>query len=231
MSLQEVSIPVLQEFPLSLPEINLRSGKVVTQPERIEEILEEDSLEIPEDETTPEPTKSSGPQESSSSHMIWPPFPERLEMEIKTKQNEFDLVFELRNMCIKIPLLQAIKDIPIYAKTMKEICTKKLGRQNKEPSTIQVGGKLAILMSTRFVTEKYVDLGILVVTTFINGYPIKNTLIDLGAAISVMPMDTLSHIGSFDLLPTPTMLELAYSSKVKPEGVLEYIFISLDSWE
>ena len=140
-------------------------------------------------------------------------------------------MFELRNVCIKILLLQAIKDIPIYAKTMREICTKKLGRQKREPYTIQVGGKLASLMSTGFVTEKYVDPGIPVVTTFINGYPIKNTLIDLGVAINVMTMDTLSQIWSFDLLPTPTMLELAERSKVKPKRVLEDIVISLDSWE
>lgn len=83
-------------------------------------------------------------------------------------------------------------------------------------------------MSTGFVTEKFVDPGIPVVTTFINGYPIRNNLIDLGADINVLTMETSSHIGSFDLLPTPTMLELADTSKVKPKGVLEDIVISLD---
>lgn len=74
---------------------------------------------------------------------------------MKIKQPEFDLVSELRSVCIKISLLQEIKDIPIYAKTVRELCTKKPRRQKKEPSTIQVGGKLASLVSTRFVTEKY----------------------------------------------------------------------------
>lgn len=86
-------------------------------------------------------------------------------------------------------------------------------------------------MSVIFVIEKYVDPGIPMVTTFINGYPIINTLIDFSAAINVMTMETLSHIGSFDLLPTPTMLELTDRSKVKPKGVLEDNVISLDSWE
>lgn len=86
-------------------------------------------------------------------------------------------------------------------------------------------------MSIRFSTKKYADPGIPVVTTFINGYPIINTLVDLGEAINVMTMETLSHIGSFDLLPTPTMLELANRCKVKPKGTLEDIVISLDSWE
>ncbi len=140
-------------------------------------------------------------------------------------------MFELRNVCINISLLKEINDIPIYAKTVRELCTKKPGRQKREHSTIQVGGKLASLMSTRFVTKKYRDPRIPVVTTFINGHPIKNTLIDLGAAINVMTMDTLSHVGSFYLLPTTTMLELTDRSKVKPKGVLEDIVISLDSWE
>lgn len=76
-------------------------------------------------------------------------------------------------------------------------------------------------MSIGFVTEKYANLGIFVVTTFINGNTIQNTLIDLGVAINVMTMDTLSHIGSFNWLSTPTMLELADRSKVKLDGVLE----------
>lgn len=112
--------------------------------------------------------------------------------------------------------MKEINDIPIYSKIVRELCTKKLGRQKKESFTIQVGGKLASLLSTGFLTEKYEDPGIPVVTTFINGDLIRKNLIDLGAAINVMTMETLSHIGSFDLLPTPTMLELTDRSKIKP---------------
>jgi hypothetical protein len=36
---------------------------------------------------------------------------------------------ELKNVCVKIPLLQAIKDVPIYAKTIKELCIKKPGQK------------------------------------------------------------------------------------------------------
>jgi hypothetical protein len=34
----------------------------------------------------------------------------------------FDIVGELKNLYIKIPLLQALQDIPIYAKMIKELC-------------------------------------------------------------------------------------------------------------
>lgn len=231
--LHEIFVPLLQEFPAYLQEIKLRSRKVVTKPRNIEEIIEEDTTDTLEIENIPEiaEQKILRAQEPSSSQTVQPPFPERLEMKQIVKQPEFDLVLELRNVCINIPLLQIIRDIPIYAKIFRELCTKTSGRQKKEPSKIQVGGKLASLMSTGFSTEKYVDPGNLVVTTFINGYPIRNNLIDLGATINLMTMETMSHIGSFDFLPTPTMLELADRSKVKREGVLEDIVVSLDSWE
>lgn len=76
-------------------------------------------------------------------------------------------------------------------------------------------------MSTRFSSENYANLIILVVTTFINGYLIRNTSIDLGATITVMKKETLPHIVSFDFHLTPTVLELVDISKVKPEGVDE----------
>lgn len=125
----------------------------MTQPGRIEEIVEEDTIEMPKVETKPEQVEqpNSRPQEPSSSHTIQPLFLERLEM--KLKQPEFDLVSELRNVCIKIPLLQEIKDIQIYAKTVRDLCTKGPRRQKIELSTIQVGGNLASLMSTDFLLK------------------------------------------------------------------------------
>ena len=45
-----------------------------------------------------------------------PPYPERLAMENPIVSPEFNLEAELKNICVWIPLLQAIKDILIYAK-------------------------------------------------------------------------------------------------------------------
>jgi hypothetical protein len=47
-----------------------------------------------------------------------------------------DLEVELRNICVNIPLLQAIKDIPIYAKIIRDIFIKNLGRKRKQPPVI-----------------------------------------------------------------------------------------------
>ena len=54
-----------------------------------------------------------------------PPFPERLTLLKLIISSYFDLLGELKNIFIKIPLLQAIQDILIYAKIIKELCGKK----------------------------------------------------------------------------------------------------------
>jgi len=161
-----------------------------------------------------------------------PPYPERL---VEQKQEitllEFDILDELKHAYVKIPLLKAIKEIPIYAKTIKELCIKKSKKKKKDPTTIQVIGKLASLMSTQSIVEKYIDPGIPMVTISINNFSVPNTLIDLGAAINVMTMETMKTLHLNNIKSTYTILELADRSKVVPEGILEDIIVSLDSWE
>ena len=63
------------------------------------------------------------PQETIQEQII-PPFLERLVIEKPVVHPEYDILNELKNICVKIPLLQAIKDIPIYSKGIKELCIK-----------------------------------------------------------------------------------------------------------
>jgi hypothetical protein len=144
---------------------------------------------------------------------------------------EFDVLDELRNACVKNPLLQAIKDIPIYTKSIKELCSNKTNKIRKDPPTIHVIGNLVGLMSNTISIEKYFDPGIPMVTITINNFSISKTLIDLGAAINVMTLETMRHLNLQNLQPTTTVLELVDRSKVVPKGILEHIIVSLDSWE
>jgi hypothetical protein len=41
-------------------------------------------------------------------------------------------------------------------------------------------------------------------------------------------METMTHLNICNLRPTPTILELANKSKIKREGILEDIIVSLD---
>ena len=98
---------------------------------------------------------------------------------------EFAILDELKNYYVKIILLQAIKDIPIYAKII-ELCIKKTDKNKRDPPTIKVIGKVANLISTKITIQKYIDPGILIVTISINNFSVPNNLIDLGVAINFM---------------------------------------------
>ena len=93
---------------------------------------------------------------------------------------------ELKNICIKIPLLQAIKDIPIYSKVIKELCIKCPGKKQKDPLTIHVIGEMSECMTDQSWIEKYKNIGAPVMAVIINNTAIENKLINLGFAINMM---------------------------------------------
>eukprot|EP00253_Pinus_taeda_P021149 PITA_21149 len=160
------------------------------------------------------------------------PFPDRsVQTKLPMSIPQFDVLDELKNVYIRIPLLQAIKDIPIYTKAIKELCLKKPTRKRVYPQTIHVIRHLASLMTNTTSMEKYVDPRIPRVTTIINNIHIENTLIDIGAVINVMNLETMKTLQLTNLQHTTIVLELADSSKVIPEGILEDIIVSLDYWE
>jgi len=160
-----------------------------------------------------------------------PPFPERLIIPYAIEYPDFDLPGELKNICVKIALLEAIQDIPIYSKTIKELCTKSPNRKIKTTPTIHVAGTLSDLLSSRETSVKYEDPGNPIVTIQINGYSFPNALVYLGAAINILTTTTCQKLGITASDPTTTLLELVDGLVVKPKGTLQDVMVSIDSWE
>jgi hypothetical protein len=146
-------------------------------------------------------------------------------------QLEFDFIGELKNVCVRIPLLQAIKDISIYARVVRELCLKKPGRKRKDPPIVQVIGYLVDLMLGKILTTKYIDPGSPIVDVHINNICIPNTLIDLGVSINVMTKETIQKLKLTNLRQTPIVLQLVDRSIIQPKGILEDVVIFVDSWE
>jgi hypothetical protein len=111
-----------------LQEIQLRSRKVMDR-KRLSVVIQEDE----EEETTKQPTDDTRwedviipkdqepkiPQNEPSQSKKAPPYLDILVIEKPTTQSEFDIFNELKNICVKIPLLQDINDTPIYSKVVK----------------------------------------------------------------------------------------------------------------
>jgi hypothetical protein len=149
--------PAYNINPVSIQEVQLRSGNFLnkrqpitkTTPKVIIEEHEDEpaddlSTEIPlQDVIIPKQKQSESQLSTQTQTPQTPPFPERLLIEKPIVQSEFDIMTELRNVCVKIPLLQAIKDVPIYAKTIKELCIKKPGSKT-ERSTHNTSSRTAV---------------------------------------------------------------------------------------
>ena len=125
------------------------------------------------------------PQETIQEKRI-PPFPARLVIEKLVVHSEYDILNELKHICIKIPLFQDIKYIPIYSKVIKELCIKRPGKKQKDPLAIHVIGEMSKYMSDQSQIAKYTNPRAPVMTLIINNNAIDNTLIDLGATINIM---------------------------------------------
>ncbi|CAN6583797.1 unnamed protein product [Malus baccata var. baccata] len=132
--------------------ITLRSGKQVgTEPQASNSSKKEDEKLLFEEEPQITPTarvehpmpqpsctptlhnsaKVSSKPTSSSSIPLNVPFPSRLK-QTKKEENEKDILETFRKMQVNIPLLDAIKQVPRYAKFLKELCTTRRRISNKE---------------------------------------------------------------------------------------------------
>ena len=119
--------------------------------------------------------------------------------------------------------------MPIYAKTLRDLCIKRPGRKPKDLSTIHVLGKLSDIMIDQSLLTKYNDRRNPTVTVHIDNHPITNSMIGLGAVTNIMTKDLFISLGLHQLRPTPTVLELAGRSYIKPEGMIEDVFITISS--
>ncbi|CAN6685878.1 unnamed protein product [Malus baccata var. baccata] len=132
--------------------ITLRSGKQVgTEPQASKSSQKEDEKLLFEEEPQtsptarmehplPQPSCNSTPSNSakvssnptySSSIPLNVHFPSRLKQS-KKEENEKDILETFRKVQVNIPLLEAMKQVPRYAKFLKELCTTRRRISNKE---------------------------------------------------------------------------------------------------
>ena len=100
---------------------------------------------------------------------------------------------------MNIPLLDMIKQVPTYAKFLKDLCTikKGLGINKKAFLTEQV---CSIIQSRTLL--KYKDPGSPTISVNIGGTYIDKALLDLGACVNLLPYSMYKQLGFGELKPT-----------------------------
>ena len=162
--------------------ITLRSCKEIEQPvpkpageTREEEEVEPEHIIIEEDSMK----KSMPPQ-----------FPQALRGKKKASM-QAGILEVLKQVKVNIPLLDMIKQVPTYAKFVKDLCTVKkgLGINKKAFLTEQVN---SIIQCKTLV--KYIDPGSPTILLNIGGICIDKALLDLGASVNLLPYSTVAHL-------------------------------------
>ena len=164
--------------------------------------------------------------EDSMKHCMPPPFPQALKSKKKASQ-QAGILEVLRQVKVNIPLLDIIKQVPAYAKFLKDLCTikKGLGIEKKAFLTEQVS---AIIQSKNPV--KYKDPGSPTISVNIGGTCIDKALLDLGASVNLLPYSVYKQLGLGELKPTNVTLSLADRSVKIPKGIVEDVLVKVDKF-
>ncbi|KAK8569229.1 hypothetical protein V6N12_007761 [Hibiscus sabdariffa] len=128
---------------------------------------------------------------------------------------------------INLPLVEALQQMPNYAKFLKDMVTRK--KRIEEFETVAATETCLALMHNK-VPAKKTDPGSFTIECFIgHNYPTK-ALCDPGASINLMPKSVFQKLGIGEAKPTTVMLQLADHSYVQPKGKIEDILVKVDKF-
>ena len=176
------------------------------------------------------PTVADPPQEEQSENReevktsVPPPFPQALRKK-KNSVNQTEMLEVLRQVKVNIPLLDMIKQVPTYAKFLKDLCTVKRGFNVNKKAFLTEQVSAIIVCKT---PVKYKDPGCPTISVNIGGISVEKALLDLGASVNLFPYSMYKQLGLGELKPTSITLSLADRSIKIPKGTIEDVLIQVD---
>ncbi|XP_022863679.1 uncharacterized protein LOC111383764, partial [Olea europaea var. sylvestris] len=159
-----------------------------------QELVQQKNLSCEKDE---DKTPTSGSKVDSKSpipnYVPSPPFPGRF-AKSKRDEHEKETLEAFRKVQVNIPLLDAIYQVPHYAKFLKKLCTNKYRLKGNEvdPRSFTIP---CIIGNTRF----------------------EKAMLDLGASINVMPYSIYAYLNLGSLNKTGVIIQHADRSNVFSE--------------
>ncbi|RDX61444.1 hypothetical protein CR513_60324, partial [Mucuna pruriens] len=148
-------------------------------------------------------------------------------------ESDEELLKMFQKVEINIPLLDSIKQIPKYAKFLKELC---MYKRKKMKGGVELGGIVSaltrnddLIASTRqALPKKYRDPRIFSVPCTIGDCTFADAMLDLGASINVIPTSIFKSLNCGDLELTRMTIQLANRSVIQPLCVLEDVLVQVD---
>ncbi|GJT45219.1 DNA-directed DNA polymerase [Tanacetum coccineum] len=202
--------------------VTLRSGKVLEEqplkPSKRD--LEKEIVKEGSTSQNDQPQETNSPQDEIK---ILPPFPGHFAKSRKQEQ-EKEILETFRKVEVNIPLLDVIKQVPRYAKFLKELCTSK--RKLKGNEKVLLGENVSAMIQKK-LPIKCKDPGMFTIPCKMGNVEIKRAMLDLGASINVMPRSIYEAMNVGKLKETGVIIQLADRSYAYPDGILEDILVQV----
>ena len=142
-------------------------------------------------------------------------------------ENQSEILEHLTQLKINLPLLHVIKQVPAYAKVIKDLCTIKRKHHVKKTAFLTEQVSAVIEQKTPL---KYKDPGCPTISCTIGTREFGQALLDLGSSVNLMPYSVYSQLGLGDIKPTSVVLQLADRSIKRPRGIVEDVLLQVDKF-
>ncbi|KAM2225378.1 hypothetical protein ACFXTI_019141 [Malus domestica] len=146
-------------------------------------------------------------------------------MQSKKEEAEKDILETFRKVQVNIPLLDAIKQVPRYAKFLKELCTTKKRISTKE--VVKVGENVSTILQCK-MPPKCKDPGSFTIPCVIGNTRFESAMLDLGASINIMPYSIYASMNLGELKNDGVIIQLADRPNAYPKGVLEDVLVQVN---
>ncbi|XP_057740167.1 uncharacterized protein LOC130957313 [Arachis stenosperma] len=151
------------------------------------------------------------------------PYPPQLRK--KGDDNQFLRFLEIfKKLQINIPFAEAIEQMPLYAKFLKELMTKKRSWKNNE--TVILTKECSAIIQHK-LSQKLKDPGSFQIPCIIGEITVEKALCDLGASINLMSVAMMRKMKIEEAKPTKMALQLADRSFKFPHGVVEDLLVKV----
>ncbi|RVW46875.1 Retrovirus-related Pol polyprotein from transposon 17.6 [Vitis vinifera] len=141
--------------------------------------------------------------------------------------NSLEILEVLRQVKVNIPLLDMIKQVPTYAKFLKDLCTVKRGLIVTKKAFLTEQVSVIIQCKSPI---KYKDPRCPTISVNIGGTHVGKALLDLGASVNLLPYSVYKQLGLGELKPTSITLSLADRSVKMPRRVIEDVLVQVDKF-
>ncbi|CAN6559485.1 unnamed protein product [Malus baccata var. baccata] len=203
--------------------VTLRSGKEVFEQPMMQKRTRKDTIEqgelqtknLEQDEASTETEKSLKATKLNTKDSD----------KSKKEQTDKEILDTFRKVQANLPLLDAIKQVPKYAKFLKELCTNK--RRFNDQETVALSEEVSAILQ-RKLPPKLKDAGSFTIPCVIEGKEFGRALCDLGASINLMPYSVYESLNLGDLKETKVVIQLADRSNRYPKGLLEDVLVQVN---